>query len=64
METPDGPPEKPGELNEMVGIDVGILEYAHDTDGIAVESLDLSDERERLKRAQRDLSRKKHGSAN
>ena len=36
----------------------------HDTDGTAVESLDLSDERERLERGQRDLSRKQHGSAN
>ncbi|OYR83866.1 transposase, partial [Halorubrum ezzemoulense] len=45
-------------------IDVGILTYAHDTDGTAVESLDLTDERERLERAQRDLSRKEHGSAN
>jgi len=43
---------------------VGILKYAHDTDGTAVESLDLSDERERLERAQRDLSRKEHGSNN
>ena len=43
---------------------MGILKYAHDTDGTAVESLDLSDERERLERAQRDLSRKEHGSNN
>jgi putative transposase len=43
---------------------VGILTYAHDTDGTAVESPDLSDERERLERAQRDLSRKEHGSNN
>ena len=64
METPDGPPGKPSELGETVGIDVGILRYAHDTDGTAVESLNLPDERGRLKRAQRDLSRKEHGSAN
>jgi putative transposase len=49
---------------KVVGIDVGILKYAHDTDGYAIESPDLSDERERLERAQRDLSRKEHGSAN
>jgi len=54
-------PEKP---ERCVGIDVGILKYAHDTDGTAVESLDLSAERERLERAQRDLSRKEHGSNN
>ena len=64
IETPDDPPEKPYELSDVVGIDVGILKYAHDTDGTAVESLDLSAERERLERAQRDLSRKQHGSAN
>ena len=64
VETPDDPPEKPENPERCVGIDVGILKYAHDTDGTAVESLDLSDERERLERAQRDLSRKQHGSSN
>ena len=64
VETPDDPPEKPENPEQWVGIDVGILKYAHDTDGTAVESLDLSDERERLERAQRDLSRKRHGSEN
>ena len=43
---------------------MGILTYAHDTDGTAVGSLDLSDERERLEREQRKLSRKQHGSNN
>ena len=57
-------PEKPTGPERCVGIDVGILKYAHDTDGTAVGSLDLSDERERLERAQRDLSRKEHGSNN
>ena len=57
-------PEKPTDPKRCVGIDVGILKYAHDTDGTAVGSLDLSDERERLERAQRDLSRKEHGSNN
>ncbi|RBI60806.1 transposase [halophilic archaeon] len=56
--------EKPDILTDVVGIDVGILKYAHDTDGTAVESLDLSDERERLEREQRKLSRKQHGSNN
>jgi putative transposase len=64
VETPDDPPEKPENPERCVGIDVGILKYAHDTDGTAVESLDLSEERERLERVQRDLSRKQHGSAN
>ncbi len=58
------PPQKPDPPKNAVGIDVGILKYAHDTDGHAVESLDLSDERDRLEREQRTLSRKEHGSNN
>ncbi len=58
------PPEKPEVPENVVGIDVGILTYAHDTDGHAVESVDLSDERDRLEREQRKLSRKEHGSNN
>ena len=56
--------EKPENTEKVVGIDVRILKYAHDTDGYAIESPDFSDERERVERAQRDLSRKEHGSAN
>jgi putative transposase len=58
------PPEPPENPEQCVGIDVGILKYAHDTDGTAVESLDLTDERDRLEREQRKLSRKQHGSNN
>jgi putative transposase len=58
------PPEPPENPEKCVGIDVGILKYAHDTDGTAVGPLDLSDERERLEREQRKLSRKQHGSNN
>ncbi|KDS91740.2 hypothetical protein FK85_19175 [Halorubrum saccharovorum] len=57
-------PEKLETPEKVVGIDVEILTYAHDTDGYAIESPDFSEERERLERAQRDLSRKEHGSAN
>ncbi len=64
VETSEAPTEKPETPEKCVGIDVGILKYAHDTDGTAVRSLDLSDERERLVRAQRSLSRKEHGSNN
>jgi putative transposase len=64
IEVDETAPEKPDNPERCVGIDVGICKYAHDTDGIAVESPEFSDERERLERAQRDLSRKEHGSAN
>jgi len=50
--------------DDMVGIDVGILKYAHDTDGTAVGSLDFSEELDRLEREQRTLSRKEHRSNN
>jgi putative transposase len=63
-ETPDAPSEKPETPTKCVGIDMGILKYAHDTDGTAVGSFDLSDERKRLERAQRNLFRKLHGSNN
>ena len=56
--------EKPENPRDVVGIDVGIVKYAHDTDGTAVESPDFSDECERLERAQRNLSRKERGSNN
>jgi putative transposase len=58
------PPTKPENPEKCVGIDVGILKYARDTDGHAVGSLDLSDERERLEREQRKLSRKEYRSNN
>jgi len=57
-------PAKPEQPDRCVGIDVGILKYTHDTDGVAVEMPDLSAERERLEREQRKLSRKQHGSNN
>jgi putative transposase len=64
IDTENDASPKPENPEKCVGIDVGILKYAHDSDGTAVEGPDLSDERERLERAQRDLSRKEHGSAN
>jgi len=51
IETHRDPPPKPEYPDRVVGIDVGILKYVHDTDGRAVESLDLSAERERLRSA-------------
>jgi putative transposase len=64
VEMDQGSPKKPENPKKSVGIDVGVLKYAHDTDGHAVESADLSKERDRLEREQRKLSRKEHGSNN
>jgi putative transposase len=58
------PPPKPENPETVVGIDPGIINQTHDTDGVAVEPPDLSDERDRLERAHRDLSRKEHSSKN
>lgn len=54
---------KPENPNRRVGIEIGILKHGHDTDGRAVGSLDLQDERERLRHEQRSPSQKQHGSA-
>ena len=51
-------------LEKCVGIDAGILKYAHDTGGAAIGSPDLSNERDRLEREQRKFSRKQHGPNN
>ncbi|WP_324759480.1 RNA-guided endonuclease InsQ/TnpB family protein [Haloarcula sp. GH36] len=63
-EPPAKPPLEDIDAENMVGIDVGILKYAHDTDGTAVGSLNLSEERDKLEREQRTLSRKEYESSN
>jgi putative transposase len=61
-------PEKPAvediSLEDTVGIDLGILKFAHDSDGNAVTPLNESEDRERIEKRHRALSRKQHGSAN
>lgn len=47
-----------------MGIDLGIGSFIHDSDGRTIDRLDLSADRERLEREQRNLSRKRHGSNN
>jgi len=68
LETGDEVPEKPSvdslDASNSVGIDLGIQSYIHTSDGKMVEWLDLEDEYERLRREQRKLSRKEHGSNN
>ena len=58
------PPAKPDDPERVVGIDAGTIKQTHDTDGVAVKPPNLSDERNRLEREQRNLSRKEHGSNN
>ena len=61
-------PEKPAldtlDASNSVGIDLGILNYIHTSDGRTVDYLDLEDEYDRLRREQRKLSRKENGSNN
>jgi putative transposase len=61
-------PEKPDvddlDAEDCVGIDLGINNYIYTSDGDSVDWLDLSDEYERLRREQRNLSQKEHGSNN
>ncbi|MFQ3318957.1 MAG: putative transposase [Natronomonas sp.] len=69
LETDDADlPGKPGvnslDTSNSVGIDLGILNYIHTSDGKIVDWLDLEDEYERLRREQRKLSRKEQGSNN
>jgi putative transposase len=66
IETDD--PEKPNvdsiEPSDTVGLDLGVRNFIHDSDGRSIGRLDLSDERERLEREQRSLSRKDYESNN
>jgi putative transposase len=61
-------PEKPDvdsiNVDNSVGVDLGILKYIHTSDGTTVDWLGLEDEYERLRREQRKLSRKDQGSNN
>jgi putative transposase len=52
------------DASNSVGIDLGILNYIHTSDGKTVNWLDLEDEYERLRHEQRKLSRKEKGSNN
>ena len=69
LETDDaGLPEKPNvdslDASNSVGIDLGILNCIHPSDGKTVDWLDLEAEYERLRGEQRKLSRKEKGSKN
>jgi putative transposase len=61
-------PEKPAvetiQLEDTVGIDLGILKFTYDSDGNAVTPLDESEHRECIEKRHRALSRTEHGSNN
>ena len=69
LETDDADlPEKPDvgllDASNSVGIDLGILNHIHTSDGTTVDWLDLEDDYDRLRREQRKLSQKEKGSRN
>lgn len=69
LETDDANlPEKPDvdslDTSNIVGVDLGIQNYIHTSDGKTVDWLDLEDDYERLRREQRKLSRKETESNN
>lgn len=69
METDDADlPEKPDvdllDASNSVGVDLGIINYIHTSDGTTVDWLDLKDDYDRLQREQRKLSQKEKGSRN
>ncbi|MFQ3293590.1 MAG: putative transposase [Halobacteriales archaeon] len=61
---PDKPDPAEIDPDDTVGLDLGILNFIHDSDGRSIDRLDLSDDRERLEREQRSLSRKEYESNN
>ncbi|KAB7514954.1 IS200/IS605 family element transposase accessory protein TnpB [Halosegnis rubeus] len=61
---PDKPDPAELDTKDTVGLDLGILNFIHDSDRRQLGRLDLSSDRERLEHEQRNLSRKQHGSNN
>jgi len=63
-ETLEKPEPSEIDTKDTVGIDLGITNFIHDSDGRQIERLDLSADRTRLEREQRNLSQKEHRSNN
>ena len=61
-------PEKPAvediDVQDTVGIDLGITKFIHDSDGRAFRPLDEEDDRERIEKRHQAVSRKEHESNN
>ncbi len=64
VEEPKKPAIEDIDPEDTVGLDLGVLNFIHDSNGRSVGRLDLSDDRERLEHEQRSLSRKEHESKN
>ncbi|ELZ19664.1 transposase, IS605 OrfB family protein [Halosimplex carlsbadense 2-9-1] len=69
LETDDADLTKKPDVNSLntsnsVGLDLGIRNYVHTSDGTTVDWLNLEDEYDRLRHDQRKLSRKEQGSSN
>ena len=64
QDAPEKPEPSEVDTEDTVGLDLGILNFIHDSDGRQISRLDLSADRERLEQEQRKLSRKEHGSRN
>ncbi len=52
------------DVDDCIGIDLGITTFIHDSDGREINRLDLTTDRERLEREQRSFSRKEYESNN
>ena len=61
---PDKEPTDELDADNCVGIDLGILNYVHTSDGLSLGQLDVEYEYERLRKAQQVLSRRENGSNN
>lgn len=61
---PDKTPADELEGENCVGIDLGILNYIHTSDGLSLGQLNVESDYDRLRRAQQVLSRREHGSNN
>ena len=61
---PDKKPVSKVERGDVVGIDLGVNNYIHTSDGLSVGWLDLTDEYATLDSLHQDLARKQHWSNN
>ena len=61
---PEQPAVKDIDVEDTVGIDLGITKFIHDSDGRAFRPLDEGEDRERIEKRHHAVSRKEHESNN